>query len=396
MIHKQLYELEEINAGPSSNNSIEVTIYCNTYNQAGYLEDAIESFLNQKTDFDYEIIIFDDASTDGTDRIIRHYTRTYPRCIKALISKSNTYRNSDRVDFIRTIERKYFRGKYIAFCEGDDYWIDENKLQIQKDSLDSHPECDMCACWGCTVTADDKKVVSNIRPAFGDRILSTDEVILGGGQYLVSSGLFYRKSMREHPMNFEKVIGLDYAMQIRGSLRGGIYYTDKMMAVYRRFVEGSWTMRVLKNKENLDAQWLMEKKMLTVLDEETKGKYHEVIVERLKAYTTFYSQLMEKHDEVCELLNSINGKVFLWGLGRRGSDFERFCKDNQISLNGVCDITNSNLGQKTGCGNTVIHTDEVLENADYIIASNSFVAEDISKLSYKGTIINIYEYMPLG
>lgn len=135
--------------------SYEVSIICNAYNQESYLEKAIESMLVQKTSFDYEIIIHDDVSTDGTVDIIRKYVTAYPEKIKVIYEQKNQY--SQGADFITEVIKDIAKGKYIAMCEGDDFWIDENKLQLQRDALENHPECDMCACWGCTVTEDGKR-----------------------------------------------------------------------------------------------------------------------------------------------------------------------------------------------------------------------------------------------
>jgi len=95
-----------------------------------------------------------------------------------------------------------------------------------------------------------------------------------------------------------------------------LYYRDENAFIAhqdRRYVEGSWTMRVLKDKDKLEKQWSLEKRMLEALDVETGGKYHSVIRERLKAYTTFYVQLDDRRDEICRLLGHLEGMVIVWG-----------------------------------------------------------------------------------
>lgn len=84
------------------------------------------------------------------------------------------------------------------------------------------------------------------------------------------------------------------------------------------------------------------------------------------------------------------------GLGRRGTDFEKFCYDNNIHVDGVCDITNDHIDETTKYGNRIIHTNDALVKADYILATNSFVLEDLKERRYKGKVINLQEYMPLG
>ncbi|MDR0745463.1 MAG: glycosyltransferase [Mediterranea sp.] len=114
-----------------------VSISCVTYNHEAYIRDCIDGFLMQKTNFKFEILIHDDASTDGTAGIIREYERKYPGLIKPIYQVENQYSqgiNPGRINSDRAI------GKYIAYCEGDDYWTDPLKLQKQADFLENNPE----------------------------------------------------------------------------------------------------------------------------------------------------------------------------------------------------------------------------------------------------------------
>lgn len=119
-----------------------VSIRCITYNQEKYIEEALKGFLIQKTTFPFEIVVHDDASTDGTAEIIRKYEKKYPNIVKPIYETENQYSKQDGV--MDKIIRAKMRGKYIAFCEGDDYWIDEYKLQKQVDFLENNPEYEMC------------------------------------------------------------------------------------------------------------------------------------------------------------------------------------------------------------------------------------------------------------
>ena len=101
---------------------------------------AMEGFVNQKTNFEYEVLVHDDASTDNTAKIIREYVRKYPKLIKPIYQKENKY--SCGVSICNEYQIPRAQGKYIALCEGDDYWIDENKLQKQFEILEAHPEID--------------------------------------------------------------------------------------------------------------------------------------------------------------------------------------------------------------------------------------------------------------
>ncbi len=369
----------------------EVTVLCVTYNQVSYLRKALDSILSQETNFGYEVIVHDDVSNDGTLEIIKEYERKYPGVIRLIIETENQY--SKGIDFIAPIIRNYACGKYIALCEGDDFWIDNKKLQIQRDAMLENPNCDMCACWGCTVTEDGKNEVSQIRPINHDGILSTEEVILGGGQYLVSAGLFFKKSMYDDLYGMDS---LDYSLQIRGSIKGGIYYIDRKMAVYRRYSKGSWTNAVLKKSDVLEKQWEKEKYLLSTFDRYTDYSFHDVIEERLKSYTTFDSQLETFTDEIHDILSQSVHPIIIWGMGRRGVSLERYLKNNSFQIDGICDAINEHIGEKTPLGTPIVSTNMALTNGKTILASNNYAYEYIIGEKPIGKVIACQKYMPYG
>lgn len=125
------------------NKEIIVSICCATYNHQKYIRDAIESFLMQKTTFPFEILIHDDASTDGTADIIREYEAKYPDIIKPIYQTENQYSRGINPYLAFVYPRA--QGKYIALCEGDDYWIDPLKLQKQVDYLERNPHVSFVA-----------------------------------------------------------------------------------------------------------------------------------------------------------------------------------------------------------------------------------------------------------
>ena len=374
--------------------NIKISVICITYNQEKYIKRALEGMLSQVTDFQFEIIVHDDVSTDGTVAILREYEEKHSETIRVIYETENQY--SKGVDFVAPMVREIARGKYIALCEGDDFWTDDHKLQLQYEAMEAHPECDMCACYGCTVTEDGVDEVSDIRPIKHDGILPVEDVIRGGGQYLVTAGLFYRRSMYDEMLPFERVIPLDYAQQIKGALKGGIYYIDRKMAVYRRYSGGSWTNNVLRNKERLKVQWSKEIALLKQLDIDTDGRYHDAIEMRLKAYIPFEEQLESHWEEIKQVLNDLPGNCFIWGRGRRGSALEEFCKVKGITISGICDVVNTDVGDKTDSGNQIFHADHVKEKADVIFASNRFAYEDLNRESIRGKVIDFEQYMPWG
>lgn len=115
-----------------------VSICCITYNHERYIRDAIEGFLMQETEFPFEIIIHDDASTDTTAHIIREYKKNYPELIKPIYQTENQFSKGRFRPFFACL--KEAKGKYIALCEGDDYWTDPLKLQKQVTFLEKNPD----------------------------------------------------------------------------------------------------------------------------------------------------------------------------------------------------------------------------------------------------------------
>ena len=123
------------------NQDIKVTIRCITYNQKDYIRQCLDGFVMQRTNFRFEAIVHDDASTDGTDEIVCEYAEKYPDIIKPIFETENQYSKHD--GSLGRIMNANTRGKYVAICEGDDYWTDPLKLQKQADFLDANPQCSL-------------------------------------------------------------------------------------------------------------------------------------------------------------------------------------------------------------------------------------------------------------
>ncbi|WP_439475251.1 glycosyltransferase family 2 protein [Algoriphagus formosus] len=120
-----------------------VSVCCITFNHADFIGKALDSFLNQKTSFPFEILVYDDDSNDGTKEILKQYELDYPHIIRVFYSVENQYSQGVRLLNLR-FNLPRARGKYIATCDGDDYWTDLLKLQKQVDFLEEHPEVVLC------------------------------------------------------------------------------------------------------------------------------------------------------------------------------------------------------------------------------------------------------------
>jgi len=119
-----------------------VSICCITFNHDKFIKECLEGFIKQKTNFNYEVLIYDDASTDNNAYIIKEYEKIYPNIIKPIYQKENQF--SKGVSLSLTYNFPRAQGKYIAMCEGDDYWTDPLKLQKQVDFLEGNPEYGIC------------------------------------------------------------------------------------------------------------------------------------------------------------------------------------------------------------------------------------------------------------
>ena len=254
--------------------NIKVSIICLVYNHEKYLKDTLEGFVHQKTDFSYEVLIHDDASTDNSAAIIREYADKYPDVIIPVLQKENQHKKGIRI--ARTFLYPICRGKYIALCEGDDYWTDTNKLQMQFDALEAHSSIDMCAHGAAIIDALSDKEIGEICPRKKECIIPTEDVIAGGGDFLATNSLFMRKEIVTVIPPFRQKISFDYTIQINGALNGGIYYFPQKMSVYRSNVPGSWSMRI-NNRAARASLKLKIIDMLSVLDEFTNRKYSSVI-----------------------------------------------------------------------------------------------------------------------
>lgn len=282
----------------------QVCIRCYTYNQALYISDALESFVIQKTNFPFVIVVVDDASSDGEQEVIRDfinknfnvhdqatsYTRdtdlaniiyaqhsTNKNCyIAAILLKHNLYKEPDKKSVL--VDEWRNQSKYEALCEGDDWWLSDEKLQRQFDILENHPEIDMCACG--TSCFKDGKIQRHITPSSDERILSVEEVILGGGGYLGTNSLMHRVSLLHDGVKYWKTFYLDFFNQIHGALRGGIYYISECMAAYRLVSQGSWRDRMKGERKKYFFHVERINETLNLLDRETEFKYHEYIERR--------------------------------------------------------------------------------------------------------------------
>lgn len=233
-----------------------VSVICHTFNHARYLRDAVHGFLSQLTDFPFEIIIRDDASTDGSADIAGEMARKYPRIIRVVVEAENRY-SRGVMPSVATFPMA--RGRFIALCEGDDYWSDPHKLQRQVDFLSAQPEAGM-AIHPATMLLerDDGRLAALRFCAHGDRegLFPVSSIFNVDGQYAPTSSYMLRTSFVPDWVQFmseQRPTYGDFFIESIAS-KGTLAYLPEAMSVYRRGHAGSYSRR----QRELDGPALMD------------------------------------------------------------------------------------------------------------------------------------------
>lgn len=210
-----------------------VSVLMLTYNQEDYIDEAIRSVMLQQTDFDFELVIGNDASTDRTAERCQAWKLRYPERIMLVDREQNLGLIGN---FMATYD--LCRGTYIAICEGDDFWTDKTKLQRQADFLDTHPDFSTCFHRVVNYYADNgTKSLSN-----GHQQTDTDICDLARSNYISNvSALFRRGLFGRLPDWFPQVSTYDYAIHMLNAAHGRIHYMKRPMAVYRQHSGAIWS-----------------------------------------------------------------------------------------------------------------------------------------------------------
>ena len=257
-----------------------VSICAVCFQHAPYLRQALNGFLSQKCDFRVEILVHDDASTDGSGEILREYADRYPEIVKPLIQTENQYsRGITNLSGVFNFPRA--EGKYIALMDCDDWWCDEEKLALQVAYMEAHPECSLCV-HAAEVRNDNGEMTDRnlMRPYREDRILTPQELVDKAGAFPFGSMLFRREMVRELPDYYVNCPVGDRPLELMAAALGYAYYMDRPMSVYRFNGAGSWTNSMKTGdyvkKQNDYARAM--RAMYEGFDEATEGRFHREAV----------------------------------------------------------------------------------------------------------------------
>lgn len=275
----------------TSNTTILASINCVTYNHAAYIRQALDSFLMQKTDFAFEILVHDDASTDGTSDIIREYAARYPDQVYPLIQTENQYSQGiDNISGAFNFPRA--RGKYIFMCDGDDYFLSPHKLQKQVDYMESHPHCTLCIHSARIDLVGKALTESQMRPYRQSRQITSEEIIDKTSGYAMSSMAFPARLVKNLPDYYVDCPVGDTPIQLIAAAEGYGYYLDEPMSAYRVGVAGSWTAEGKNGnyEKKQKAYYERMKRTYEQYEDATGGRFGEAV--RSASLRTYYHTMV--------------------------------------------------------------------------------------------------------
>lgn len=260
--------------------NILVSINCITYNHEKYIAKALESFLMQKTNFDFEIIVSDDFSTDNTVEIVKRFQKKFPNKIRLIQGEKNI---GARKNGMRAHNNSL--GKYVAICEGDDYWTDCNKLQKQIDYMEKNTDCSM-------IFHNSEKIDDKTKKSVGfmiDSNLESKKIFIKDFfelKFIPTASIIYKKELKDNmPKWYMEAVTGDFPFILILIANSYAYYMNDTMSVYRVGNSQSMMEKWKIKSNNLDFQINHAQGYLDILKNFNKFsdfKYDFIIKEEIK------------------------------------------------------------------------------------------------------------------
>lgn len=258
-----------------------VSVMCLTYNHEKYIEDALKGFLIQETEFPFEVLIHDDASTDRTADIIREYEKKYPHIVKPVYQKENQWSRDKSV--IRKAQYGRVQGKYIALCEGDDYWTNQYKLQKQVDFLEKNKNYSVCF----HLIESNKEDVAQYFNKKSKKVLTYKDTLKEKQGHTLSMVYKNECFSDEYIKRGSGLLVLDWAVELILLLQGKGYVINEVMGFYRKH-ESSVSVNKEFYKKSIEAQLLFLIRIIPIIKTNKKiiVSYYVVyyIIKYIKAY----------------------------------------------------------------------------------------------------------------
>ena len=235
-------------------NNLLVSIFCPTYNHSKYIEQCLNGIVMQKTNFQFEVIVQDDASTDDSQKIIKEFAEKYNFIVPVLHTENIYSKGGDLNEYFV----KNAKGKYIAFCEGDDYWTDPYKLQKQVDFLEANPDYSICF-HKVKLLENDKLIDDYITKVPSETTAIND---LAKGNYIHTPSVIFRNNLfKVYPESFYQSPVGDYFLHMLNAQYGKIRCINDCMAVYRVHHDSYWI-----GKGEIDTHFLWLKVLDLLID----------------------------------------------------------------------------------------------------------------------------------
>ena len=255
-----------------------ISVLCPTYNKRPFIDDALRGFLMQRTSFAFEIVMHDDASTDGTAEIIQQYAARYPNIIKPYLQSENQYSKGRKIIALAAMQAS---GKLLALCDGDDFWVDPSKLARQVAQMDGNSQC--AISFHASLYLDESQHIARerVRDRFlfpvRPHVFSVQDVIIGEGHFMPTASIILRRSaIDDLPDWYQRCPVGDYFLQVLAAIPNGALYLPEPASCYRRFAAGSWS-RNRSSPEHRIALWRSMARAYDDLDRHTEYRYSGAI-----------------------------------------------------------------------------------------------------------------------
>lgn len=242
-------------------NELLLSVSMVTFNHEKYIAQAIEGVLMQKCSFDFELVIGEDCSTDNTKKIILDFQKKYPKIIKPIFNKKNIGPNYNIIQLFNKS-----KGKYIAICDGDDYWTDENKLEKQLDHLETHPEISLCFHRTNILRNENSKLTVHSLPkpqpnySFGD--------LIEHDLFVPSNSVIFLNTIKKFPKWFYKLPYGDIGIYFLVTRNANMGFLPEIMSIYRIHENGMWSQK--DKKEQYKAKYEFFKTLFPYLKKSEK------------------------------------------------------------------------------------------------------------------------------
>lgn len=364
-----------------------VSICCATYNHEAYIEETLKGFLMQECDFEYEILIHDDASTDNTAHIIRKYEKLYPNKIFPIYQTENQYSQGKKYS---DLNYERVKGKYVAICEGDDCWIDKTKLAKQINLMESHPNFGLCfhTALQLNLSNNEQKIIGQYLNHTG--IVPLEEIIIKPHGMIPYASCVITKEVLDEVLEFKSTrhyltLG-DIYVQIFGSLKAqGALFINEPMSLYRYLTPQSWSVQWINSHKAQHRHIEAMTKSFQELNEMTSYQYNDAfelsIIKKLfvlpvnndiKHIPTTFSNYSENLLNILNKLFTIDDTYILYGAGASSELISSIYNDK---IEFILDMNPLKTGKEIN-GKTIFNLDKLLPIGNHKIIITIIMRSD--------------------